>query len=80
MRFRRVLVQIPVGGSGAEGSGADTWLKFWRVPGQQSRYLVRSGGFRCRYLVTFRKLLVLRFRRIPVEIPGEVLEGPADTW
>ena len=26
-----------------------------------------SGGFRCRYL--------LRFRRVPVQIPGEVLEG-----
>ena len=32
-----------------------------------------SGGFPCIYL--------LRFRRVPVQIPGEVLEGSgADTW
>ena len=49
-----------------------------------------SGGFRCRYLLRFRRVsvqiagevpegsgadTVLRFRRLPVQIPGEALEG-----
>ena len=54
--FNQVPRKVP------EGSGADTyWGTWWG-----------SGGFRCRYLV--------RFRRVPVQIPGEVLEGSgADT-
>ena len=38
-------------------------------------------GSRCRYLVRFRRVLV-RFRTIPVQIPGEVLPdgSGADSW
>ena len=55
VRFRRVPVQIPC--EVPEGSGADT--------------LWGSGGFRCRYLVRFRKFPVqvlysVRFRRVQI--------------
>ena len=52
-------MQIPGEVLEGSGSGADSVLRF--------------RGFRCRYL--------LRFRRVPVQIPGEVLEGSgADSW
>ena len=51
-----MLVEIP--GEVPEGSDVDT--------------LLGPGGFRCRYL--------LRFRKVPVQTPGQLLEGScADT-
>ena len=45
-----------------------------------------SGGFRCRYLMRFRRVPAeapegsVRFRRVPLQIPCEVPEGSdADT-
>ena len=76
-RFRRVLVQKPR--EVLEGSGAETlWGSggFWRrrCLVRFRRVLCGSRGFRCRYLV--------RFRRVPVQRPCEVPEGfgGEDAW
>ena len=50
-RCRRVPVQIP-GGVPVRGSGEDTWRGF--------------GRFRCRYLMTFRRVPVKMLGRVPV--------------
>ena len=62
-------LQHRVSGKVLEGSGT-----FRRVPeGSGADTCWGSGGFRCRYLV--------KFWRVPAQIPGEVPEGSgADTW
>ena len=73
-RFRKFPVQVL--GEVPEGSGEDTcWGSegFCAVPeGSGADTLWGSRGFRCRYLV--------RFRKFPVQVLGEVPEGCGDTW
>ena len=70
-RSRRVLVQIPreVPEGSSWGSGGFLWR-----PAEAPEGSVRfPGGFPCRYLV--------RFRKFPVQVLGEVPERyGADTW
>ena len=57
-----------------EGSGADTQVRFRKVPVQMRRS--GSGRFRCRYLGEVPEGdAEVRFRKIPVQRLGEVPEG-----
>ena len=65
MKIERVPVQIARSGSG----------RFWcRYPGQvpESSCTGHSGGFRCTYP---GQVPEVRFRKIPVQRLGQVLEG-----
>ena len=71
VRFWRVPVQIPH--EVPEGSGWGSGGLCAVPEGSVADTLWGSGGFRCRYLV--------RFRKFPVQVLGEVPEGyGADTW
>ena len=57
-----------------QGSGGGFWWRYLLTPeGSGADTLWGSGGFRCRYLV--------RFRKFPVQLPDEVPEGLGeDAW
>ena len=73
--FRRVPVQVP------EGSGfrCRYLVRFWRVQVLEGSWVsVQVAG---EVPEGSCADTVLRFWRVPVQIPGEVLEGPGvDTW